>query len=234
MDTRPTALPTDRPTGAPIDRSPDTETARPTDRPTTRSAGSWLTFQQVGELLGLSAEAARSRARRAGWRTQPGNDGRTLVLVPDDIAAEPRPPGRPGDRPGGRPPEQTAEIVRLTEALAMALGQLGEALQRADAADADRRAAGVMIDGFAARVDRAEEAMAAERARAERAEAGRDGERARADTLRDRLDVLQAEIAAAQADARAAQDAAETLRQADAARRGRGVLARLRDAWRGE
>jgi hypothetical protein len=34
--------------------------------------------------------------------------------------------------------------------------------------------------------------------------------------------------------AQAAQDNAETLREAEAARKGRGRLARLRAAWRGE
>jgi hypothetical protein len=52
---------------------------------------------------------------------------------------------------------------------------------------------------------------------------------------------MQAQIAAAEAAAKqeragaqAAQDAAEALRRADAARKARGLLARLRAAWRGE
>jgi hypothetical protein len=49
----------------------------------------WQTYAQAGERFGVSAEAVRLRARRLGWRTQPGNDGRTLVLVPDN-AASPR------------------------------------------------------------------------------------------------------------------------------------------------
>ena len=45
-----------------------------------------------------------------------------------------------------------------------------------------------------------------------------------------------AEVAVDQArrDARAAEEATEALRQADAERRARGLLARLRRAWRGE
>src|ERR1700704_2492910 len=109
MDTRPTDPPHPRATGALTERSHDAETARSTGWSADRSSGSWLTFQQAGERLDLSAEAVRSTARRASWRTQPGNDGRTLVLVPDDVLEEPRPPGRPGERPGGRPPEQTVE-----------------------------------------------------------------------------------------------------------------------------
>jgi hypothetical protein len=51
--------------------------------------------------------------------------------------------------------------------------------------------------------------------------------------LRERLTDAQAQAYAAQEAARKAQDAAEALRQADAERRARGLLARLRAAWRG-
>jgi hypothetical protein len=82
-----------------------------------RPTGSaWLTYAQAGERLGMSAEAIRSRARRAGWRTMPGNDGKALVLIPDDATIEPRLAGRPGERPA----EQTEDLVRLTKALAAA------------------------------------------------------------------------------------------------------------------
>jgi hypothetical protein len=47
-------------------------------------------------------------------------------------------------------------------------------------------------------------------------------------------DALTAQVKAANAEAREAQDRAEELRQADAARQGRGRLARLGAAWRGE
>jgi outer membrane receptor for ferrienterochelin and colicin len=58
-------------------------------------SGSWLSYTEAGERLGMSAEAVRTKARRAGWRGMPGNDGRTLVLVPG---------GRTSNRPGVRPP----------------------------------------------------------------------------------------------------------------------------------
>jgi hypothetical protein len=61
----------------------------------------WLTYQQAGDALGMTAEAARQRARRLGWRTQPGNEGRTLVLVPDGVEVRPR-------RPAVQPPVQPA------------------------------------------------------------------------------------------------------------------------------
>jgi hypothetical protein len=46
----------------------------------------WLSYQVVADRLGITPEAARSRAKRLGWRRQTGNDGRALVLV----ALEPR------------------------------------------------------------------------------------------------------------------------------------------------
>ena len=102
-----------------------------------------------------------------------------------------------------------------------------QAEKRADTANADRRAAMVLIDGFVARADRAE--------------AGRDAERSRADVLADEVHVMQAKLATAeaavdqaQAAARDARDSAETLRRADAERRGRGLVARIRLALRGE
>ena len=52
--------------------------------------------------------------------------------------------------------------------------------------------------------------------------------------LRDRIEAMRADLDQANAQATAAQDQAEQLRQAEAARRARGVLARLRAAWWGE
>jgi hypothetical protein len=63
-------------------------------------------------------------------------------------------------------------------------------------------------------------------ARADRAEAALSGERTRADVLRDRVDALTAEL-------RQAYEAASELRQAEAERQARGLLARLRAALRG-
>ena len=48
----------------------------------------WLTYRDIGARIGLSVEAVRTRVRRAGWRTQPGNDGRTRVLVPVEVLVE--------------------------------------------------------------------------------------------------------------------------------------------------
>jgi hypothetical protein len=48
------------------------------------------------------------------------------------------------------------------------------------------------------------------------------------------IDMNTRELAAAQQGVRDAQHSAETLRQAEAERKARGLVARLRAAWRGE
>jgi hypothetical protein len=79
----------------------------------------------------------------------------------------------------------------------------------------------------------------------ERAEAGWDAERASAAALRNTIDELKAgqtlmadmhaaELTAAHGAARTAEERAEALGRAEDARRARGLVARLRAAWRGE
>jgi hypothetical protein len=67
----------------------------------------WLTYAAAGERFGVSADAIRMRAHRLGWRMQPGNDGRTLVLVPDDVELQPRP--RSAAHSGARADERSPE-----------------------------------------------------------------------------------------------------------------------------
>ena len=49
---------------------------------------SWLTYSELGVLLGVSTEAARRRTMRAQWARQPGNNERTLVLLPEDYETD--------------------------------------------------------------------------------------------------------------------------------------------------
>ena len=44
-----------------------------------------LTYAELGELLGIEPESAKRRAVRHGWRRVPGNEGRTLVVVPGTV-----------------------------------------------------------------------------------------------------------------------------------------------------
>jgi hypothetical protein len=114
-----------------------------------------------------------------------------------------------------------------------------QALRHAEAADIDRRAADARADAAMFRADAAEVDRRAAQTHADAAEARAQRIEDRRAELRDRLDAAQTEFvtagqAAEQARRQAAQVAAEAIRQADdAARRGRGRWARLRQAWRG-
>jgi hypothetical protein len=93
------------------------------------------------------------------------------------------------------------------------------------------------LDAANGRAERAESAVATDRAEVA-------AERAKADALRERVDDLQAgqelmmdmharALAAAQDQLSRVREAAEGLRQAEEVRRARGLLARLRAAVRG-
>src|SRR4051794_22797972 len=99
----------------------------------------WLTYQQMGELFGMSPEAARQRARRLGWRTQPGNDGRTLVLVPPETDVQPRsrPAVQTPDQTPGQPVEQTGDGNALAELLRAEIERADAATQRAAKAEGE-------------------------------------------------------------------------------------------------
>jgi hypothetical protein len=196
----------------------------------------WLTYTDAAERFGVSAEAVRQLAIRHRWPRRRSNadpHGRVEVEVPSDFEARPRTGvGHPFERPSDIPSTSEVDAWRdRAERAEMAADldreRADQAEKRADTADADRRTAMVLIDGFVARADRAE--------------AGRDAERSRADVLADEVHVMQAKLATAeaavdqaQAAARDARDSAETLRRADAERRGRGLVARIRLALRGE
>jgi hypothetical protein len=50
------------------------------------STSEWLTYEQAAERLHVSPAAVRARAMRGGWRRQPGNDGKSRVLITADVA----------------------------------------------------------------------------------------------------------------------------------------------------
>jgi hypothetical protein len=70
----------------------------------------WLTYAEVADRLGVTPEAARSRAKRSGWRRQAGNDGRAKVLV----ALEPRPPGARPVTPRSPPDHKPVDAALVT------------------------------------------------------------------------------------------------------------------------
>jgi hypothetical protein len=175
----------------------------------------WLTYDELAALRGIKRIGAVRLVQRHKWRRQAGNDGLARVLVPPD-ALEP---------------------VRRTDAgtSAPANGALTSAGTTSPTnAGTSADDIGVQLAALMARADRAEEradeankradvAVAlADRTLAQLAEASTEMEK-----LRDRLD-------AAEIRTREAETAVAELRQAEAELRARGVLARLRAAWRGE
>jgi hypothetical protein len=196
----------------------------------------WMTYAELGRVRGIDAASAKRLAIRRHWRRQAGNDGTARVAVPV-TEATPR-KAKPSDDAGDDTRDVTSDVTRVINALDSAVvtlrEQLAHAENRADQAE-------VRAEQAQSRADRAEQAIESERNRADRAESGFNAERSRADALRDRVDGLQVELrhtqeAAKQAGAQAqeAQDAADELRRAEATRKARGLVARLRDAWRGE
>jgi hypothetical protein len=110
--------------------------------------GKWLSYADAAAALGMTPESVRQRARREHWRKQLGNDGKALILVPDDTDRIPA--GDTGDdaptpRPVKRPEPDTAfsalqaRLVemeaRATELRADVERERGERLQERERAD---------------------------------------------------------------------------------------------------
>jgi hypothetical protein len=123
-----------------------------------------LTYADLAELLGITAESANRLARRRRWPRTMGNDGRVRVTVPEGVLVRAdSPPVSPGDGAPDSPPDNPvhALIARLE-------ADLIEARTRAEAAEA--RIERVATE-FAARDAAHAAQFAAERDRADRAQA---------------------------------------------------------------
>jgi chromosome segregation ATPase len=215
------------------------------------SEGRWLTFAELAQARGISEASARKLVRRHKWRRQAGNQGIVRILVPAEALDRPRDglgtdpahilgtdlsdtsraistleaaistlreqfeqANRRADRTEQATAAERARADALQSQLAVAQGEV-QAKQAATLADAATIAA--LRDHLAQEISRAE----AELHRADRAEQGREGERARADALRDRLNAMQAQLADAHAALQAAEAAdaraARAEQRADAA-----------------
>ena len=92
-----------------------------------------MTYPELGQHLGITADAARQRANRGRWRRQRGNDGKPRVLVEPEAlqaAVQARPTGvQPDDRLVDHAPVQTPETRALVAALEAQVGFLKDALE---------------------------------------------------------------------------------------------------------
>jgi hypothetical protein len=120
----------------------------------------WLSYQEVADRLGVTPEAARSRAKRLRWRRQMGNDGRALVLV----ALEPRAPCDGSMTPRSSPGRKAVDpaLVTALENHIKTLQGDNEALKEQLAAEQAKTSQA--IAAFASLAERLD-ALAAERAR---------------------------------------------------------------------
>jgi predicted RNase H-like nuclease (RuvC/YqgF family) len=226
--------------------------------------GRWMTYDELAEARGIDRQSARRMANRSHWRRQKDNRGTVRVYVPIEQAIRARrhsSAGTSADRPAptsagtsvDMSADMPADTQRAITALEASLAVLREQLDRAEAGQGLERN---RADRAENRADAAEKRADGAESRADRLDQALAGERARVDELRDRLEDLQsrlgqleaegaaADVQTAQLTAQlkqiraeaqeAAQAASELLRQAEAARQGRGRWARLRAAWRGE
>lgn len=136
-----------------------------------------LTYRELADRLGISFDAAKSRARRAKWPKIRGNDDAIRLLIPfDDLqtAATRRPRADMTDTPEqptrvdtqSDTPTDTA-LSALAHALEAANQRADEAVQRAAKAEAEIALANASADH--------------ERTRAETAETERDALKRRLD-----------------------------------------------------
>jgi chromosome segregation ATPase len=134
-----------------------------------------LTYDELGERIGRSVEAARGLARRRRWRIEKGNDGRTRVLVDEReldgwrTDVQPVASGHERSRPDGR--ERSAELqerlAKLEAERERLARELLQAVERAALAEGRLATAGETTDALrdaladlSRRLDRAEERLA--------------------------------------------------------------------------
>jgi hypothetical protein len=176
------------------------------------------------------------------------------VVTDDELAAEQwrehraTPPSVGDTLEAVQPPTPGSEAAVETVLAALREAHAGEIGRLTEALATERKRVDALIASHRAEIVAVEAKLTAETARADAAgkEAHglsnrvmvllRDVDRAavEADGLRTEAEVTEAKLATARAAARDAQDQLDAYRRADAERKARGLLTRLRDALRGE
>jgi hypothetical protein len=208
-----------------------------------------MTFAELAAARGIGKDSAITLVRRHGWRRQRDNQGHVIALVPLTWA-EPEGEGRADNPLAGQPDSQpdtpadrtvlAGALAALEDALMTANARADEAGKRAETAlaRADRTLA--QLADATERTAQAEHRAGAAQQRADRVEAAIDGERKRADRaeyradgLRGRVDELEVNLGAARAEAQQATETAAALTRDEVARKARGRLRRVWQAWKG-
>lgn len=91
----------------------------------------WLTYVELAERFGSTPEAMRQRSLRGQWRRQSNNDGKTIVLVPEDVLVRPRQKKVRAKETGVEQPKQTSsnkDLERIISVLESHIGTLEKEL----------------------------------------------------------------------------------------------------------
>ena len=139
-------------------------------------AGDWFTYRQAAELLSVSTEAVRQRAKRGHWQKTLGNDKRTRIRPPegwnDGVRIDGRahrlrdPDGRALSNQIIRALEAHVETLKtqLTAAELRAEKQVAEFATREARHASDLAVERTLADRMSARVDQMTADMAVEQA----------------------------------------------------------------------
>ena len=176
----------------------------------------WLSYSEMGEVLGITPASAKRLAIRRKWSKRPGNDGLTRVAVPVDRIPV-KPPvtrdiadGSAGDDTQDTASDDTSDVLSgITETVAI----------------------------LTRHITRLEEEITATRTKVATAEAERDAERARAtqvDVLKVQLENEKRRSDELRVERTQAAEQIDALREIIEAERQRheAALQRLEDAWR--
>ena len=194
----------------------DQSSEQSVDRSMDQDDGRWLTYPELAAVRGIDKPSAIRLATRKKWRRQRDNRRVVRVLVPPEWLSR---------------RYQSMDLLMEQQDRDMDLSSdrtdFAAALAAVEAAHAGEVAAlHGQIAGLTDKAERAEAAIADAKSDVREL-------RSHAAALQVELADRQAALERTQADARAARDDADTLRKADDARKARGLLARLRAAWRG-
>jgi hypothetical protein len=84
--------------------------------------GRWLTYDELATVRGIKRIGAVRLAQRQKWRRQPGNDGKTRIMVPTDALAlvrgTPTPDAKHEGAANGARDDAGTAVVAFTAALA--------------------------------------------------------------------------------------------------------------------
>jgi hypothetical protein len=154
----------------------------------------WLSYEELGQALGIAPASAKKLATRRKWARRPGNDGRTRVAVPIERLECRRdsPQDRAGDVPRAVPEDEDGRDKG--EALVPVLHRHIERLEAELVAQrAEREAMRERSEGLTSRQIEAEEASAAPvlRESVEAFKAALHSERLLRDELRHELDLAR-------------------------------------------